>query len=61
MLPHRFTIVFEKLAELQADESLQPGGSVVPVDPIPDLEEISELRRLVVEMTEPVTDSYTAT
>jgi len=55
----RFKVVFEKLAEVAA------GGDPVGHEPTSlvyeELDEISELRRLAVELSEPEPQSYTLT
>jgi hypothetical protein len=54
----RFKVVFEKLTEATAGEaaSLEPTALVCA-----ELDEISELRRLAVELSEPEPQSYTLT
>ena len=58
----RFKLVFEKLAEHSVD---QTGGNAPLVEVVeamrPELDEIAELRRLVVELTDPQPVSYTTT
>lgn len=61
-----FTIVFEKLHELQKHPSLNRAAQavdtlVIPSDALREMDEISELRRLVAEITEPEPTSYTMT
>lgn len=55
----RFKIVFEKLAEMETTES---GDTIIVCEALRDeVDEIGELRRLVVETTEPDRKSYTTT
>ena len=59
-----FTVVFEKLHELQEPVAPQDEGLeslVVSADNLREMDEISELRRLVAEITEPEPLSYTMT
>ena len=59
MAENRFSILFRKLSEADADaskltESMSEANSA-------ELQEIAELRRLVLEITEPEPNSYTTT
>lgn len=61
MTNNTFTIVFEKLAEATAEQateasSLQPQAALSA-----EIHEIAELRRLVLEITDPEPLSYTTT
>lgn len=56
-----FTVVFEKLKELQGQPSPCLDVLVIPSDTLREMDEISELRRLVTEITEPEPISYTMT
>lgn len=60
-----FTVVFEKLDELQKNSSPAEQRHVEPLvispDNLREMDEISELRRLVAEITEPEPTSYTMT
>jgi len=61
-----FTIVFEKLHELQETIAAGEAGQgadalVISSDNLREMDEISELRRLVAEITEPEPMSYTMT
>ena len=59
-----FTVVFEKLHELQehaAPLGEQKDSLVISSDNLREMDEISELRRLVAEITEPEPMSYTMT
>lgn len=58
----RFKIIFEKLSEKSAVQT-PPGEPLVKVLEAMrvELEEIAELRRLVLEVTEPEPVSYTTT
>jgi len=51
----RFRIVFEKLEEVSEDPA------EVEMASLEEAEEISELRKIVLEMTEPPTSTYTTT
>ncbi len=56
----RFKVVFEKLAE--ATSSAGETASLEPMSLVyEELDEISELRRLAVELSEPEPQSYTLT
>lgn len=55
----RFKIVFEKLAEVATSSDLPGAEGAVLVRT--ELDEISELRRLSVELAEPEPQSYTLT
>ncbi|MBI1954943.1 MAG: hypothetical protein HYS38_00955 [Acidobacteria bacterium] len=61
MSENRFAIIFEKLAEVQTEELRHGGRLVAPESIGSELEEIAELRRLVLEITEPELTVYTAT
>ena len=50
-----FTIIFQKLAEVREEPSLQAEASRTEID------EIADLRRLVLEVTDPDPLSYTTT
>jgi len=52
-----YTIVFEKVAEASSD--VAPAGSADATTD--DIEEIAELRRAVLEITQPPVISYTTT
>ena len=58
-----FTIVFEKLDELRkaAETGQTVDAVVISSDNLREMDEISELRRLVNEITEPEPMSYTTT
>jgi hypothetical protein len=58
-----FTIIFEKIEELARIEALeQPTGAVVlSGEGVVELDELAELRRVVVEITEPEPLSFTTT
>jgi hypothetical protein len=60
MAENTFTVVFQKLAEAEAEVAasailVYPGASVQ------EMEEIAELRRVVLEITDPYPMSYTST
>jgi hypothetical protein len=56
----RFRIIFEKLAETAAEEREGDGASMSD-ELRAEIDEIAELRRLVLETTEPDQKSYTTT
>ena len=55
----RFKVVFEKLAEATAN--VEPAGLEPTSLVFEELDEISELRRLALELAEPEPQSYTLT
>ncbi len=55
----RFSVVFEKVAEAVGSEASPSPESTTLV--YAELDEISELRRLAVELSEPEPQSYTLT
>jgi hypothetical protein len=58
----RFKLVFEKLAEHSVNQTGDADPLVEVVEAMrTELDEIAELRRLVVEITEPQPVSYTTT
>lgn len=58
----RFRLVFEKLSKESASEATHQESLVRVVEAMrPEMEEIAELRRLVLEITEPPPVSYTTT
>jgi hypothetical protein len=62
----RFEIVFVKLQELVQEEGVpeQPANVVIPASSdvsVEELDEIDELRRMVMEITDPEFKSYTTT
>lgn len=61
MSNNRFAIVFKKLSEAQ-DEEVVLGRESIEVKSLEDeLNEIDELRRIVLEITDPEPQSYTTT
>ena len=52
----RFTIVFEKLEEVSTEFENSSGPGLIE-----EAEEIAELRRIVLEVTEPPAPTYTTT
>jgi len=57
----RFRIVFEKLSELTSEQTLSKESSSESEQMRAEIDEIAELRRLVLEITEPKATSYTST
>ena len=56
MAQNTFTIIFKKLAEVLPDGSPSDSETLRA-----EIDEIAELRRLVLEITDPEPTSYTAT
>ena len=55
-----FTLIFEKVASASVEST--PEQSLLPSEATPtEIDEIAELRRLVLEITEPEPMSYTTT
>jgi hypothetical protein len=58
----RFQILFVKLCQVTSEDDESPDNTLAESQALNDeLEEISELRRIVQEVTEPETPSYTST
>ena len=55
-----YKIVFEKLREAQESEGREPTLPSIKLD-LEELQEIDELRRLALEITDPDPTSYTTT
>ena len=52
-----FTMLFEKLADVSSEVRLLPGADATTIE----LDEIAELRRVVLEITQPTPVSYVTT
>lgn len=61
MSNNRFAIVFKKLAEAQEEEAVLGRESIEVKSLEDELNEIDELRRIVLEITDPEPQSYTTT
>lgn len=60
-MSHRFKIIFDEISKVEQDEQLE-SNLVAEVRELSDeLEEIDELRRLAMDITDPEPKSYTAT
>jgi len=57
----RFKIVFDRLAEAVAADRETQAGPVTSEDSVRESDEIAELRRMVLELTEPEPTTYTTT
>lgn len=57
--PENYTIVFEKLAEAESEFESVRALSAPNDASIHEIAEIAELRRMVLEITEPELNSYT--
>ena len=57
----RFRIIFAKLAQATSDQPASAAGGPASEATPRELDEIDQLRRLVLEITEPEQTSYTTT
>ncbi len=57
----RFSIVFTKLAEAITEEAKTKESPLITLHMQAEIDEIAELRRIVLETTEPERKSYTTT
>ena len=60
-MSHRFKIIFDEISKIEQNDQVDPNLVAEVQELSGELEEIDELRRLAMDITDPEPQTYTAT